>query len=133
MQQPTFYVPALGNYGFDALGLPLPQPSHLSQSSQTDLNSPEVFKQNIQLVQSHVARVQAVAQSALAGMFVCRRPSSLHLAFDAFTDSSCRQHAYQPGTNPVQTAGTQPISCLALSGIISLLTSRVILQRTSPH
>ncbi|KAI0710484.1 hypothetical protein C8Q76DRAFT_593700, partial [Earliella scabrosa] len=64
-----------------------------------DLNSPEVFKQNIQLVQSHVARVQAVAQSALAGI----------------------QHAYQPGTNPVQTAADIATLKQALLVLVELL------------
>ncbi|KAI0748952.1 hypothetical protein C8Q74DRAFT_381810 [Fomes fomentarius] len=80
MQQPAFFSPGLASYGFDALGLPMSQSS--LGSSQTDLNSPELFRQNMQLAQGLIVRVQALAQSALAGT----------------------QHAYQPGTNPVQTA-----------------------------
>jgi len=34
----------------------------------TDPNSPEVFKQNLQIVQENVARLQNLARSALAGM-----------------------------------------------------------------
>ena len=56
------------------LGLP-PFSSQVSLSSQAgglqgaaDLNSPEVFKQNIQVALAYVARVQALASSALAGM-----------------------------------------------------------------
>lgn len=36
----------------------------------TDPNSPEMFKQNIQVVAGQVGRVQALAQSALMGMSV---------------------------------------------------------------
>ena len=80
MQQQPFY--AQGGSGFPSmnfdvsggLGLP-PFGSQGSLASQgggglqgADLNSPEVFKQNIQLAQGHVARVQELARSALAGM-----------------------------------------------------------------
>ncbi|KAF8345759.1 hypothetical protein F5887DRAFT_837852, partial [Amanita rubescens] len=46
-----------------------------------DPNSPEVFRQNLQLVQQHTIQVQSLARSALAGI----------------------QNAYHPGTNPSQT------------------------------
>lgn len=55
---------------------PLPDPSHLG-----DPNSPEVFKQYIHLVIQHLARVQGLARSAMAGI----------------------EQAYRPGTNPIQT------------------------------
>ncbi|KAH9896439.1 hypothetical protein C8Q73DRAFT_727477 [Cubamyces lactineus] len=91
-QQPL-YSAGLGfsSLNFDVsanLGL---QPSFSSQtllSSQgsaslpgADLNSPELFKQNIQLAQDQVLRVQSLASNALAGI----------------------EHAYHPRTNPVQT------------------------------
>lgn len=67
MQQPAFFGPSLATYGFDALGLPMSQ-SLLGSQTTSDLNSPELFRQNIQLAQGLIARVQALAQSALAGM-----------------------------------------------------------------
>ena len=79
MQQQSFYAPSLPSFpslNFDVsggLGLPASFSSQTSLNSQgglqgADLNSPEVFKQNIQLAQAHVARVQGLARSALAGM-----------------------------------------------------------------
>ncbi|KAF8703050.1 hypothetical protein AX14_014248 [Amanita brunnescens Koide BX004] len=47
-----------------------------------DPNSPETFRQNLQLVQQHTMQVQSLARSALAGI----------------------QNAYHPGTNPSQTS-----------------------------
>jgi hypothetical protein len=47
------------------------QPEYLPQSladQSLDPNAPEIFKQNIQLVQQHVARVNGLARSALDGM-----------------------------------------------------------------
>ena len=80
MQQPPFYAQggsSFSSMNFDVsggLGLP-PFSSQVSLSSQAgglqgaaDLNSPEVFKQNIQVALAYVARVQALASSALAGM-----------------------------------------------------------------
>ena len=71
MQQQTFYGGGYAPLGFDvSLGLP----TSFSQSSlgsglqSADLNSPDVFKQNIQMAQVHIARVQSLARSALAGM-----------------------------------------------------------------
>jgi hypothetical protein len=39
-----------------------------SLNQVSDLNSPEVFQQNVQLVQAHVGRLQSLARSAAAGM-----------------------------------------------------------------
>ncbi|KAI0329356.1 hypothetical protein GY45DRAFT_1224398, partial [Cubamyces sp. BRFM 1775] len=92
-QQPL-YNTGLGfsSLNFDVSGNLGLQPSFSSQTllgSQgsaslpgADLNSPEMFKQNIQLAQDQVLRVQALASSALAGI----------------------EHAYHPRTSPVQTA-----------------------------
>ena len=86
MQQQPFY--AQGGSGFPSmnfdvsggLGMGLPpfgSQGSLSLSAQgggpgglqgADLNSPEVFKQNIQTAQGYVARVQELARSALTGM-----------------------------------------------------------------
>ncbi|KAI0643964.1 hypothetical protein C8Q79DRAFT_973655 [Trametes meyenii] len=91
-QQQQFYNAGLGftSLNFDVsanLGI---QQSFSSQSllssqggslASADPNSLEVFKQNIQLAQGQVVRVQSLARSALAGI----------------------EHAYHPGTNPVQT------------------------------
>ncbi|KAI0746569.1 hypothetical protein C8Q80DRAFT_1271442 [Daedaleopsis nitida] len=79
MQQASYYGSGLSSYGFDGLGLPMSQPT---MGSQADLNTPETFKHNIQLVQGQLARVQTLARNALLGI----------------------QYAYQPGTNPIQTA-----------------------------
>ncbi|KAJ7189116.1 hypothetical protein C8R46DRAFT_876882 [Mycena filopes] len=49
----------------------LPQPASQEQSSLhqgTDPNSPELFKQNLQLVQQNVHRLQDMAKRALEGM-----------------------------------------------------------------
>jgi hypothetical protein len=46
-------------------------PEYLPQSladQSLDPNSPDIFKQNMQLVQQHVARVNSLARSALNGM-----------------------------------------------------------------
>ncbi|RDB27287.1 hypothetical protein Hypma_004370 [Hypsizygus marmoreus] len=55
-------------------------PDH-SLHQGTDPNSPEIFKQNIQVAQEHVARLQNLARRALAGI----------------------QNAYHPGNSPAQT------------------------------
>ncbi|KAI0777486.1 hypothetical protein BD413DRAFT_468050 [Trametes elegans] len=94
MSQPqAYYGAGIGfpSLNFDVSGNLGLAPSFSSQSllgtqgsgplPGADLNSPEVFRQNIQLVQGQVDRVQSLAKSALAGML----------------------HAYHPGTSPVQT------------------------------
>lgn len=68
MQQPSFY----GGYAlnFDVAGA-MGYSSQLGSQpvlQSADLNSPEVFKQNIQLAQGQIARVQSLARNALAGM-----------------------------------------------------------------
>ncbi|KAI1784443.1 hypothetical protein LXA43DRAFT_901641 [Ganoderma leucocontextum] len=93
MQHQTFYThggSSFSSMNFDVSGgLSLPAfSSQVSLASQggglqgADLNSPEVFKQNIQIAQAHVARVQELAGSALAGI----------------------EHAYHQGASPLQTA-----------------------------
>ncbi|KAF8878447.1 hypothetical protein BD779DRAFT_1676867 [Infundibulicybe gibba] len=72
--------------GFDALQQPFSsQPNFLPQDQSlhpgADPNSPEIFKQNIQMVQNNVARVQDLARRALNGI----------------------QNAYHPGSSPAQT------------------------------
>jgi len=69
------YAPAFPNSNQAAF---LPQ-SLADQS--LDPNSPDIFKQNIQLVQQHVARVNSLARSALNGI----------------------QNAYRSGNTPSQT------------------------------
>ncbi|KAI9060413.1 hypothetical protein FKP32DRAFT_1578093 [Trametes sanguinea] len=109
-QQQSFFNPGLAfpSLNFDVssnLGL---QPSYSSQtllSSQgsslpgVDANSPEVFKQNIQLVQGQIVRVQSLARSALSGI----------------------EHAYHPGTNPVQTAADIAALKQALAVLVDFL------------
>ncbi|KAI0083886.1 hypothetical protein BDY19DRAFT_870482, partial [Irpex rosettiformis] len=51
-------------------------------SDGNDPNSPEVFKQNVHLIQQQLARVQDLARSAQSGI----------------------ENAYRPGTNPAQTS-----------------------------
>jgi len=56
------------------------QPEYLPQSladQSLDPNSPEIFKQNMQLVQQHVDRVNGLARSALNGMCVGDRRQSI--------------------------------------------------------
>ncbi|KAI6125184.1 hypothetical protein EDD17DRAFT_1118564 [Pisolithus thermaeus] len=55
--------------------------SQESSTSVTDQNSPEAFKQNIQIALDQVARVNALARSGLNGI----------------------QNAYQAGNSPAQT------------------------------
>ncbi|KZT06719.1 uncharacterized protein LAESUDRAFT_725815 [Laetiporus sulphureus 93-53] len=74
------------------------------QSYQTgisghDSSSPEVFKQSIQPVLGELARVQNLARSALAGI----------------------EHAYHPGTNPMQTASDMTALYQALQGLSEIL------------
>ncbi|KIM75307.1 hypothetical protein PILCRDRAFT_13720 [Piloderma croceum F 1598] len=60
------------------------QPGYLPQSladQSLDPNSPDIFKQNMQLVQQHVARVNGLARSALNGI----------------------ENAYRAGNTPSQT------------------------------
>ncbi|KAI0635476.1 hypothetical protein C8Q77DRAFT_1054082 [Trametes polyzona] len=90
--QPSFYNPGLG-FSFDVAGSlsslapsfsqPLlgSQGSSSAPLSSADLNSPELFKQNIQLVLTQITRVQVLARSALGGI----------------------EQAYHPGVNPLQT------------------------------
>lgn len=47
-----------------------PQSLHDASFSGVDLNSPDVFKQNIHLVLEQLARVQTLARSTITGMFV---------------------------------------------------------------
>ncbi|EKM52934.1 uncharacterized protein PHACADRAFT_185758 [Phanerochaete carnosa HHB-10118-sp] len=56
----------------------------LSDSSlaASERNPQDEFKHNIHVVQQHLARIQGLARSVLSGI----------------------EHAYQPGTNPIQTA-----------------------------
>ncbi|EIW56231.1 uncharacterized protein TRAVEDRAFT_129656 [Trametes versicolor FP-101664 SS1] len=90
MSQQGFYNQGLG-FSFDVSGnlarqSSFSQPLLSSQSGASlpgvDLNSPEVFRQNIQLIQTQVSQVQELARSALSGI----------------------EHAYHPGSNPVHTA-----------------------------
>ncbi|PIL26924.1 hypothetical protein GSI_10062 [Ganoderma sinense ZZ0214-1] len=71
-----------GGLGLPSFGSQVSLGSQGSGLQSADLNSPEVFKQNIQIAQAHVARVQGLARSALAGI----------------------EHAYHHGASPVQTA-----------------------------
>ena len=76
----------------------------------TDLNSPEVFKQNIQLAQGHIARVQSLARNG----GTCRNVSnaSRRSARMLKADERLRsQNAYHPGTNPMQTTGACCDAC----------------------
>ncbi|KAF8218982.1 hypothetical protein L208DRAFT_1377811 [Tricholoma matsutake] len=59
---------------------PFLPPDH-SLHQGADPNSPELFKQNIQLVQENVVRLQELAQRASVGI----------------------QHAYHPGNSPIET------------------------------
>lgn len=72
----TYTIPSLpSNYSI------APFLSQESSTSITDQNSPEAFRQNIQIALDHVARVDAFARSALNGI----------------------QNAYQAGSSPAQT------------------------------
>ncbi|KAG2045602.1 hypothetical protein BDR06DRAFT_965638 [Suillus hirtellus] len=66
--------------------------SSLHDSIHTDPNSPEVLKQNVQIVLDHVARIQSLALSLL--------PSYLY-----HVQLSVRQSAYQAGNSPAHTTG----------------------------
>jgi len=59
----------------------LSQDTTTSSSTLADPNSPELFKQNVQIAMEHVARVNALTRNALNGI----------------------QNAYQAGVNPAQT------------------------------
>jgi len=66
--------------GFATFPSPFQSQEH-SLHQSPDPYSPEVFKQNIQLVQAHVERLQTLARSALTGVY----------------------HAYHQSINPAQT------------------------------
>ncbi|KAI0777922.1 hypothetical protein BC629DRAFT_617136 [Irpex lacteus] len=80
--QPLIY-PSLG-----FADVPFNSQSSFPSQSQTDLsqgndpNSPEVFKQNVHLIQQQLSRTQDLARSALFGI----------------------ENAYRPGTSPTQTS-----------------------------
>ncbi|KAI0367340.1 hypothetical protein BV20DRAFT_950398 [Pilatotrama ljubarskyi] len=109
-QPQQFFNPGLGlgSLNFDVSG-PLGLPSSYTGSllgSQggllagvADPNSPEVFKQNIQIVQGQIARVQSLARSALVGI----------------------ERAYHPGTNPMQTAADIAALKQALEILVDVL------------
>ncbi len=114
--QPLIY-PSLG-----FADVPFNSQSSFPSQSQTDLsqgndpNSPEVFKQNVHLIQQQLSRTQDLARSALFGMCVCK-----------CADHECRvteggivfrENAYRPGTSPTQTSGAT-----VSYQIIKLLTS----------
>jgi len=66
------------------------QPAFLPQSladQSLDPNSPDVFKQNIQLVQQHVARVNSLARNALNGMLVIIESSRQGTLLNSYTES----------------------------------------------
>jgi len=64
-----------------------------------DPNSPVAFKQNVNLVQQHLARVQGLARSALSGI----------------------ESAYRPGTSPAQTVADLAALKQALQLLVELL------------
>ncbi|CAL1710516.1 unnamed protein product [Somion occarium] len=75
--------------------------SDLSLLGSQDVNSPETFKQNIILVLDQLTRVQSLVRSAIAGI----------------------EHAYRPGTNPIQTS----------ADIVSLRQAVDLLQELLRH
>ncbi|OCH91732.1 hypothetical protein OBBRIDRAFT_728233 [Obba rivulosa] len=85
----------MGALGHDQFSAPL----HGGLLHSTDPNSPEMFKQNIQLIAGQVVRVQDLAQSALHGI----------------------EHAYLAGTNPIQTAAYMAALKQALQTLVELL------------
>ncbi|RPD60699.1 hypothetical protein L226DRAFT_459732 [Lentinus tigrinus ALCF2SS1-7] len=100
MQQPSFYGGYAG-LNFDVAGA-MGFASQLGPQTvlqSADLNSPEVFKQNIQLAQGQIARVQSLARNALGGI----------------------QNAYYLGTNPMQTAADIAGLKQALFELVELL------------
>ncbi|KAF8439089.1 hypothetical protein L210DRAFT_3327199, partial [Boletus edulis BED1] len=70
-----------------------------STTSLADPNSPELFKQHIQIAMEQVARVSALARSALNGI----------------------QNAYQAGINPAQTQADLAALDHALHGLAEVL------------
>ncbi|KAI0354153.1 hypothetical protein OH77DRAFT_1457253 [Trametes cingulata] len=108
--QQQFFNPGLGlgSLNFDVSGNLGLQPSYTGSllGSQggllpgaADPNSPEVFKQNIQIILGQIARVQSLARSALLGI----------------------EHAYHAGTNPVQTAADIAALKQALELLVEVL------------
>ncbi|KAF9811513.1 hypothetical protein IEO21_06564 [Rhodonia placenta] len=73
--------------------------SSLQTPSSVDANSPEAFKQAIQLALGQAARVQDLARSALAGI----------------------ENAYHPGTNPFQTTADMTALQQAMQMLAELL------------
>ncbi|PCH37124.1 hypothetical protein WOLCODRAFT_109612 [Wolfiporia cocos MD-104 SS10] len=72
---------------------------HSIGSQAADPNSPEAFRQNVQLVLVHVNRVQSLARSALAGI----------------------EHAYHPGINPNQTTADMAALYQVLQSLADIL------------
>ncbi|KAI5997446.1 hypothetical protein EDD15DRAFT_2129718, partial [Pisolithus albus] len=70
-----------------------------SSTSVTDQNSPEVFKQNVQIALDQVARIHELARSGLNGM----------------------QNAYQVGNSPAQTEADLIALDLALHTLADFL------------
>ncbi|KAI0916522.1 hypothetical protein AcW1_010096 [Taiwanofungus camphoratus] len=86
----------IGNQQFPSVGASL---QGFGSIHGIDPNSPEAFKQNMQLIQGHVIRVQNLARSALGGI----------------------EHAYHPGTNPIQTASDVAALKQALQALEDIL------------
>ncbi|KAI5992924.1 hypothetical protein EDD15DRAFT_2196778 [Pisolithus albus] len=81
--------------------------SQESSTSVTDQNSPEVFKQNVQIALDQVARIHELARSGLNGM----------------------QNAYQVGNSPAQTEADLIALDLALHTLADFLkTTDVVLR-----
>ncbi|CCM05313.1 uncharacterized protein FIBRA_07527 [Fibroporia radiculosa] len=78
---------------------PFSAQSSLQGLHNADPNSPETFKQNIQITLEHVARVQSLARSTLSGI----------------------EHAYHPGISPMQVAADAAALQQALQSLIEIL------------
>ncbi|GBE84058.1 hypothetical protein BKA93DRAFT_742269 [Sparassis latifolia] len=97
--QATVYTPFSDAFSQALLFVPQ-QPFQPGGAIQgPDPNSPEVFRQNIQVVQGHVARVQGLARSALSGM----------------------EQAYHPSTSPLQTSADLEALKEALLALVDVL------------
>lgn len=69
-----------------------------------DPNSPATFAHNVQLAQQTALRVHQLAQGAITGMYVRPRPRAAVLIHPP------SERAYEPTTDPLQTACQYPPS-----------------------
>jgi hypothetical protein len=92
-----------------------PPPTAFPPAQPDDANSPILFKDNINLVQTQISMVRSLAHEALNAMWVAVN-SFIELSFSISADEDIAlfsKGAYQPGSSPTHAAGMNVLLFLA--------------------